>query len=168
MIRSKKAALGESVLMLYRLIMITIIAFVIFGISAVFYTYYIDVRHSEAGILSKQVINCISPEGILDLNKISGYENKILDYCKIKNTGRFYVNVTITGESGKEMGVLQNGDSGLMWVKDLYDSNANLNSIKQYAPGFYHPDEGYNVQVIDKAGKYNGVVNIDVLVNNEF
>ena len=59
----------------------TVIAFVIFGVSSVFYNYEIDVRDAEAIILARQVGDCLAPAGILDLDSISvdDYDNVLTE-----------------------------------------------------------------------------------------
>ena len=163
---NRRGAIGEGILAIYRILMVIAIAFVVLGASVVVYGYYIDVRSVEAVIMVKNVVNCLEPQGNLDLSLIApSSENKILDYCGIKNTGRFYVLVNIS-DNGKEFKILQQGDSGAMWVRevferDYFDKTSAMGSIKQYQAGFYQDD----FPVLIDGKQYN--LNVRVLVNVE-
>lgn len=161
---NKKAAMGEGILMIYRLVLLTFIALIVFGLSAVYYEYYIDIRGSEAGILGKDIVNCLAPQGVF-VNVPLEYQNKILDYCGIKNTARFYVNVSVLRVDNSLFTSLQQGDSGAKWVKDI---NPNLlqGEAKTYVPGVFSKD--YPIILIGADGKTNdGKLNVEVLVSHE-
>ncbi len=153
--KPKRSAVGEGVLMIYRIILIAIIAFVVLGTSAVVYDYYVDVRGIEARIMAKQVVNCLEPQGSLvsvpDLSK-----TKILNFCGIKNTERFYVQINVSDLR------FEQGDSGALWIKQMFDTNKDgTKNIKKYEPGYYFDefDVNYNNQKTK--------LKIMVLVNNE-
>ena len=76
----KRGIMGEGIMMMYRLVLVAFIAFIILGVSSVFYSHYIDVRDVEAVIMTRNFIDCITPEGVLNLSVFdSGV--KILSYC---------------------------------------------------------------------------------------
>lgn len=163
--RQKAGATGEGVIMMYRIVLVILIAITIFGVSAIFYNYSIDVRHSEAEILTKQVETCLSPSGTLNLDNIQkDSEKKILDYCEVKNIERFYVNVSVL-VSGKVIKNLEAGDSGQTWVKAIFDNNQAGPSLVQYEPGYYKAQ--YNSVVSFNGQKMDGVILIESYVNAE-
>jgi len=163
---NKNAVLGEGVMMMYRMLLVSFIALVILGVSSVFYAHYIDVREAEAMILTKVVVDCISPEGVLDLDEISG--KSVLDYCGFDEDEieRFYVGVFVYDEEGKGIGDLSQGDSGAKWVLDIYKKQQVASGIKKYEPGYF-PWE-YPVFVLSGGERINGTVKTEVLVNDEF
>ena len=59
---NKKAAMGESIQMVYRLFLILVIAFIILGTSAVVLGVYINIRDAEARILASQVLDCLDKD----------------------------------------------------------------------------------------------------------
>jgi len=110
---NKRGVLGEGILMMYRLAVVTFIAFVVLGVSSVFYSHYIDVRDAEAVIMTRNVVDCVAPEGVVNLSVFVGSENSILSYCGFvdKEVERFYVRVNVSNETGDVVEFSQ-GDSG--------------------------------------------------------
>jgi hypothetical protein len=100
----KKAAIGEGIINIFRIILIALIALVILGSSAVIFDYYINVRSLEAQILASQVTRCLAPNGVFDASKIEKQAGdmkvdvnyNLLDYCGIENKKRFYVSAYIS------------------------------------------------------------------------
>ena len=172
MMMNKKAATGETILTIYRIVIISFLALVILGVSAVFYDYYIDVRDTEAVILTRSVVNCLVVDGKLDLDMMRGSdgfnENKIFEYCGFdKSDGisdRLYARVVVRDDAGKEVGVLQGGDSGIGWVRDIL----NTGVVTKYRPGYLNRDNLFGVRVVDKGKEINGKLSLKVLVNHEF
>ncbi len=164
----KKAAIGEGVLMIYRLVLVALIAIIILGLSAIYYDYYIDVRNVEARILTKQVVNCLAPEGVVYLGELSGQEMKILDYCGIKNIERFYVKINIS-ENNNQLALLQQGDSGAGWVREIF-KNRDLEKlraeIEKYEPGFF--SWTYTINLIKGGKSIKSSMYVEVLVSHEF
>ncbi|MBU3923462.1 MAG: hypothetical protein KJ592_00940, partial [Nanoarchaeota archaeon] len=94
----KRGALGEWVVTLYRLLVVSFVAFIILGVSSVFYAHYIDVRDAEAVVMTRQVVDCVAPFGIVDMGVFSGDDKKgILSYCGFDDAevGRFFVRVVV-------------------------------------------------------------------------
>ena len=169
---NKKGMAGESIMMIYRLLLISLIAIIILGLAAVFYDYYIDVRSLEAGILSQKVTNCLAPEGVLDLSKINSNQGKsILDYCGIRNVNRMFVRINVSSATeGKSMAFFQQGDSGSAWVRELYKNSwDSTGSIRKYEPGYYSSDilGGSKILVIESGKKVEGKMIVEVFVNHE-
>lgn len=162
---NKSGAIGEGVLMIYRLVLVALIAIIILGLSAVYYDYYIDVRNVEARILTKQTVNCLAPEGVVDLGKLSGQEMKILDYCGIKNTERFYVKINIS-ENNNQIALLQQGDSGAGWVREIFKNREMTKNIEKYEPGFF--SWTYTINLLKDGKSIKSSMYIEVLVSHEF
>lgn len=162
--RDKKAILGEGILTIYRLVLIAFIALIVLGLAAVFYDYYVDVRGAEAQIMAKQVVNCLAPGGEIDLGKFDSFENKILEYCGFdeQETERIYVVINVTNSLEEEIKKLEDGDSGLEWVKEIYDEK----DVTRYRPGFFN--KSYNVFVLDEGKKEQGKIFVEVLISHEF
>jgi len=163
---NKKAALGEGVLMIYRLLLVTIIAIVILGISAIYYDYYIDVKNAESVIMAKDVVNCLAPEGVLDLAIVQGHENDFLDkICGISNLERFYVGVNISSAEN-QLVFLKQGDNAAIWAKEIYKKSSLTGKIGKYEPGQF--SWNYTINLL-KDGQYTkSKMNVEVLVSYEF
>tara|TARA_Y100000310_G_C20685795_1_gene818885 strand:+ start:3074 stop:3586 length:513 start_codon:yes stop_codon:yes gene_type:complete len=169
--QNKKAMLGEGLLMLYRLVLITFIALVILGLSAVFYDYYLDVRDAEARIVGKEVVNCLAPNGVLDLSRFKDMENSFLRGCEFdsEELNRFYIIARILVEDN-EIKKLEQGDSGAVWVYELFLKDvAASENIAKYKPGYWGSKE-LEVIVVEQADgeKQLGKINLEVFVNHEF
>ena len=163
---NKRGAMGEGIVMIYRLLLVAFIAFVIMGISSVFYAHYIDVRDAEARILARELVDCVFPEGVLDLDKISDKGN-ILFYCGFDEpeVERFYVEVDVSVE-GNDVAKLSQGDSGKVWVLKIFEGVSKGEGLKKYEPGYYKGD--YRVYVLEDGNKVGGEAVVKVLVSDEF
>jgi len=188
-ILNKKGALGEGILMIYRLALVVLIAFVVLGLSAVFYDYYINIRNVEAQILEKQVMNCLVPNGILDFDSFPKDDKgqpkpELLDYCKIKNTGRFYVEVEFRkldslkdfysyslGEKGDfndiaVMFKLYQGDKGKFWTLEASQNENAAEETTKYKPGYFY--NRYPIYVLSQGKRIPGGLFTRALVSHEF
>jgi len=162
---NKKAAIGEGILMIYRLFLVAIIAIMILGLSAIFYDYYINVRDVEARIMAKQAVNCLVPEGNIDFNRIKNYEQKFLkDLCGINNLDRFYVKVNVS-EGNKQLILLQQGDSGMAWIKEIFKNKNLASKVEKYQPGQFN--QNYPANLIREGKSVRANINVEVFVNNE-
>jgi len=158
--KNKRGILGEGVLMIYRLLLVSLLAFIILGVSSVFYIHYIDVRDAEARIIAREVVNCLAPEGIFEhLEK----NNEILVSCGFddREIKRFYVDVVVKDSFGNEVVKFSQGDSGAIWIKEIFSSNAKFESkdIGRYEPGYYK--EIFPVVIDGDIGE----MKVEVLVN---
>ena len=157
---NKRAAMGEGVFMIFRLVLVSIIAFTIFGIASIFYAYHIDVRDAEAIILTRQVSECLAPEGVLNLDGISEeFRNSILSYCGFANE-RFYVGVEVLNGAGDVIAEFSQGDSGASWVRKL------TQGAGKYDPG-YRTFE-YHVFIVQGISEVEGKIKMEVVVSHEF
>jgi len=171
MIFGKKAVIGEGIIMIYRLLLISFIAFIILGVSSIFYSHYIDVRDVEAQIMAREVVDCISPKGTVDLDSFpEEFEKNLLIFCGFEDfeVYRFYVRAKILrGDSGEAVETLTYGDSGVQWVKSIFEKNIKaVEKLRKYEPGIFR--ESYPTFVNDSGDKFEGVIGLEVLVNNEF
>ena len=175
----KRAQMGEGILTIYRLLMVIVVAFVVFGVGSISYSHYIDVRDAEARILAHEISNCLSLNGVLNLDEISEKEHEsIISYCGVSQSERFYVEVNVVDSSEKEIVKMYQGDSGALWVKELFgkvavegnnilDGNEkNVEIIKKFNPGYYKFE--YPVFVLKDGEKIEGKIKMEVLVNHEF
>jgi len=169
----KRGQIGEGVVMIYRLLIVTVIAFIIFGVGSVFYDYEIDVRDAEARILGREVIDCLAPEGVLDLDKISKNDyGRIVSYCGILGEDRFYVGIDVLDSSGNKVIKLYEGDSGVLWLTGLYgravvtgQAVAGVDGNGKYEPGYFKV--GYPVFILVDGVRSKGSVDMEVLVSYE-
>lgn len=133
----KKGQLGSSVVTMYRVFVIIVVAVIVLGASSLIYSYHINVRDSEAMILVREISGCVISEGVVDLDKLSGVED-IFEHCgyeedEMKN---FFVSVSVKiGDEGVFR--VEGGDSGLSWVVDIYKSESATSGIRRYKPGYF-------------------------------
>lgn len=168
LLNKKGSSLAEGVQMLPRLVMVSLIALVVLGGSNVIYAYHVNVRTSEAMLMTRAVVDCLAPKGIVDLNLYK--DNKdIFSICKINGgkMDRFFVNVSIRDLGGTEVLKLSGGDSGAIWIKKLFDGvkEKRLEGIKISKPGFFPgAPGGYDILFSDyKRGK----MIVEVFVKDE-
>ena len=163
---SKVGQLGEGVSGIMKIVLVSFVALVVLGLSNVFYNHYIDVRDSEARILSKQIINCFAPDGELDLGVIpEGTE--IFSYCDFSGgeMERFFARLWVK-DGERVVRKYVEGDEGALWVKKLYDSGLAGENIKQYEPGYFQNQ--YAVYVVNGSSRFQGDLYVEVLVKDEF
>ena len=138
---NKRGVIGSAFMMVYRMLLLTFIAFVIFGLSAFFYEYRVDVRNLEARLINYGLADCLFSSGSLDLDRISN--EKILDYCGYGRgeLGRLYTSLEVsevkkTGNKilSKKVFETSQGDSGKGWALVL-KKLANSGEWKRHFPG---------------------------------
>lgn len=170
----KKALVGEGILNIYRIFLVILIAFVVLGTAAIFYSYYLDVRNVEAEILSKQIIDCLNSKIInIDSFDYAKYQYKFLDYCGIRNTERFYVSLIFSDTKEYAQGNLkfikkfEQGDSGIEWVRDILKNSQGheFDNLEKYKPGYFERD--YPVNIIVSGKKINANVLVEVVIAHE-
>ena len=162
---NKRGALGESVTTLYRIVIIIIVSFVILGASSMVYSHHINVRDSEAMIMIREISDCVLSDAIVDLAELEGVDN-IFEYCgyDANEVERFFISVSIFVEGSEVLGI-EGGDSGSLWVKDLYDPSSGMEAIGRYEPG--HFKMKYGVVVLDESVGKDGELIVEVVVNVE-
>lgn len=170
---NKRGQAGEAILMMYRLLIVTLVAFVVFGASAIFYDYEIDVRDAEARLLGREIFDCLAPTGVLNLSEIPKEDfGRIASYCGISGSERFYVGVDVFDSSDKKIASLYEGDSGALWIAELYGrvimtgkAIVGADGGGKYNPGYFNPE--YPVFVLDGGVRSEGKVKMEVLVTYE-
>jgi len=164
--KNKRGQMAEGINMMYRLFMVTVVAFVVFGAGSFVYSYYIDVRDVEARILIRSVVDCLIEDGILDLN------GELLEGCEVAKSERVYVGIEVVDEGGQEIADFDIGDSGALWIKDLFGEVVDggkavlgheTNGVAKYRPGYY--ESNYSVFVVDGENRQRGKMFMEVLVN---
>ena len=154
--------------MMYRLALVAFVAFVILGVSSVFYDHYIEVRDVEAVIMTRGVVDCLAPEGVVDLGGFSEEDSVgVLSYCGFdgNEVERFYVRVVVNDSDNKVVGSLSQGDSGALWVKELFDKGRVAVGLGKYEPGY--SKRVYDVVVSDGGVSDYGKIEVEVLVNEK-
>jgi len=93
-------------------------------------------------------------------------EKDIFGYCGFDESEveNFFVSTSVVVDN-KEVFGIEGGDSGLLWVKDIYRSGAKTEVIKKYEPG--HFKWFYNVVVLDVGVEKPGILIVEVVVNVE-
>lgn len=175
---NRRGQAGEAIVMMYRLLIVTALAFVIFGVSSIFYDYDIDIRDAEARLLGREIFDCLAPAGVLNLDDIPEEDyGSIISYCGISSSDRFYVGVDVVGSSGEKIVSLYEGDSGALWIAELYGKavltgkaivegkDASGEGIGKYKPGYVNSE--YPVFVLKDGVKREGKVEMEVLVTYE-
>lgn len=151
--------------MIYRLFLVAIIAITILGLSAMFYDYYIDIKNAEAQIMAKNVVNCLAPGGVFDLAKVQGHEKDFMEsVCKIDNLDRFYVKVNVSF-SGNQAVLLQYGDYGAVWTKELYKKSTLTKQIEKYEPGQFNWN--YTINLLKEGKSIKSNMNLEILAGSE-
>jgi len=159
--KGKKGAIGESIMMIYRLFLILIIAFFILGVGAFVYSYYIDVRDAEAILFARSVAKCISPDGKISLSSFPENNGTFLEsYCGFKGAERFYAKVDLKYENQEN--ILEEGSSNLAWTLGIFQNEELTAGIRKYKPGILKPIV-FPVLVNGK----EGAMEISVIVNPE-
>jgi len=162
---NKKAQLGSSVITMYRVLVIIIISVVILGVSSIVYSHHINIRDSEAMILVREISGCVIKEAVVDLGKLK-VEEDIFEYCgyEEEEMERFFVSVKVEID-GSEVFEIEGGDSGSLWVRDIFKNAAATKDIKKYEPGNFV--KWYSVSVLDGEVEKDGKVIVEVVANVE-
>jgi len=157
------AALGAGVMTMYRVILISLIAFVVLGLSAVFYPHYIDVMDSEAEIMARGVVECLSGEGVVSLDDYSeGDFGQVLEFCGFSNAERLYVKAEVKRDGGV-LKTFSQGDSGKKWIRDFVEANkgrVGAEAVKT-RPGYFVGEFPVTIYPGEE-----GSIGVEVLVNN--
>lgn len=134
----KRGVAGEMVLMIYRLILVSVISLIVVGLGAVYYDYYIDVRGAESAIMARDIVNCLAPNSIIDINSIPADMNQnFFSDCGISNSGRFYASVSIS-DGSKNIKTIESQDDSSKKIKELYTSlGSAMSGQSKYEPGYF-------------------------------
>jgi len=160
-------ATDSATVTVYRVLLVSIVVLAVLGVSSVFYSYEISVRNSEALIFTRQMVDCVAPNGVLNLDTLNaGDEKGIFSFCGFdkSETKRFFLSV-IVNEDGKEIDKLVGGDEGLLWVRKVYTSGFKTANIEEYKPGYY--GGVFPVSVLKGNIKKDGKIKVEVIVKDE-
>jgi hypothetical protein len=162
MIINKNAVLGGGIMTIYRLILVTFVAVIIFGISSVFYEPYIDVRDAEARIMVRDIVDCFTVGETVSLTA----GNDLFSLCKldIADVDRFFARVKVKDSEGNVLKIYYSGDSGSLWVKEFFDTSLS-EEMGKFKPGYFHAS--YPVFVKNNS-VVNAIIEVEVLVKDEF
>jgi len=162
---NRRGQLGSSVITMYRVLVIIIISVVILGGSSIVYSHHINVRDSEAMILVREISGCVISEAVVDLDKLKAVED-VFEYCGFDGDEmeNFFVSVRVEID-GSEVFEIDGGDSGLLWVRDVFKSGAGTEAIDRYEPG--HFVRKYSVSVLDGGIEKEGKISVEVVANAE-
>jgi len=161
---------GNAILWIPRILLIILIAGVVLGISATSYGHYIDVRDAEAQIMFGSITACLVDSGFINLDLISEEEShSILSHCGFDETevDRFFVRAQLFDLDGDLVKELSHGDSGLVWVSDIFEESKVTEKLQKYRPGFFESDL-LEVLIIQGGEELAGDLKIGVVVNHEF
>ena len=162
----KGDSLAEGTIFIVRIVVVIFVAFIVLGVSNILYEVYIDVRSTEAVIMSRSVADCLSPQGVLNFDSLTEEDQyNLLAYCKIYQSERFYINVKVVDVNNVSLAKLSQGDSGQIWALKIL-GNQYSDSLKKYTPGYYSFE--YPTYFIKEGVKQKGLVKMEVLVNSEF
>ncbi len=174
-----ETGVGEGIQMIIKMLLLSVIALGVFSLSALFYEYHIDVRDAEARILAREMSECLAGNGVLNLDGIGRVDrDEIMVYCGFSSSDRFYVGVDVMDDKGEKIEKLKQGDSGALWVRDLFgktheltgaviagDAVSTVDKIINYNPGYFVFE--YPVFVINNGNRIKGKVKMEVLIKNE-
>lgn len=137
----KAESTSETIIMMYRLLLLTIIVLTIMGISNMVYTHTINVKDPESFVLSKKIINCIVNSPGFQINDIKeNYNSNILKYCnfKYKNEteiyNKYFIRLDLIQEDSNE--TILYGDDGKSWVNEILKNSPNQNNLDSYKQGY--------------------------------
>jgi hypothetical protein len=160
MMFKKGSAVGDIPVFIIRCFLVGLVFLGVFFISASsVYKPSINVRDEEAGILSKNLFDCISNYGEVSIEELKPFSNRILDYCGFVNTERVYVKASFFNFEGVNLFEAQQGDSGWRWIKEAYES------FKEYQIGDFNLD--YPILLRSSEGLEKGYIKLEVYVNHE-
>lgn len=162
---NRKGQMGTGVMNIYRVLGVSVIAIVILGLGGVFYDYEISVKDSEALIFARQMVDCVVPNGVLDLDSLDKNKEDIFSFCEFDEleSERYFVSISVSDNMG-EIEKLVGGDESLIWVQKIYTSEFKTDSIKKYEPGYYNG----LFSVLLKNGDYRDVkMRVEVIVKDE-
>ena len=154
----RASAVGEGMVTVYRIVMVSLIALVVFGVYSIFYVYELDIRETEALILSRGSMECLS-EGGLSLEKVKSLEDDFLESCGYGGLGRVYARVEFLRD-GEIVRAVSQGDSGLIWIRDLLDSSDFEGTIQRYKVGYVNSSVNFSY-----SDGVSGSLNMEVLVD---
>lgn len=164
MMRNKKAATGEAVITIYRVMFVTMIAFVVLGTSSVIYSYSVKSEDTESMLLGRVVLDCLTKDGKVDLEKFNLEKDNFMRKCNIVYPQDFaFVSLKFFDENEKVVGYGIYGEEGLEWIKGLYESKVKTESIKEYQPGYFNTK--FPITFLNEGKDVKGSILLEVIIN---
>lgn len=169
---NKRASINEGVFMIIRMVLVVMIFFVVFGLSSIYYEYYINVRDIEAGILARNVVNCVAPNGEINLDKIPA-DKDILNFCGIKVNGYIYLGIQKgSGDNLVMLRQIQGGNSGSAYSRAIFSSRKASPELLSYKPGQYplgnnNMTRVLDINIINNSERVKGVIDVKSIIYRE-
>lgn len=162
---NKRGEVGIMVIMTYRILIVIVVAVVILGASVIIYSHHINVRDTEAMIMVREISDCVISDAVVNLTTLR-LEDDIFEHCGYdeNEVESFFVAVAVAVDK-VEVFMIEGGDSGLLWVKDIYDPRAGMEVIDRYEPG--HFKRAFNVVVFNEGVERDGSIVVEVVINAE-
>lgn len=162
---SKRAATGESVMTIYRVLIVTFVAFVVLGISGIIYEYKINASDTDSMLFARAIVDCVIESGILDFDSFVAEED-LFSFCGFGNREqeRFFVTVLIS-EGPEKIYTKKIGNEELEWVQNIFSSGLASENIEAYAPGYFEGE--FNLKILKDDEVFNGKVKIEVVTKSE-
>ena len=157
----KHAAMGESMITIYRIMLVTLVTVIVLGVSVVAYDYEVNTRDTDAMLIARAITECVSVNGIFDPEV-----EDIFSFCGFdKSVGEnIFVSLEIMDE-GESIYKVTGGDESLIWVKRIYTSNLKTTSIDKYEPGYFNGV--FPVAVLKDDRKIKAEMLVEVIIKNE-
>lgn len=177
-VNRRATGMGEGIMTIYRIVLISLIAFVVLMIAFLAYEYHLDVKDIESVVLATQVAGCLAPDGAVNLDDLKKVfvdscegnskcykKDELLFYCGFSgNMERIYVDVKVYGwDDRKVLRSFSFGDSGLQWVKAVFEREKRATKdIAKFEPG--HIKIRVPIKVISDKKAEDGKIDIEVIV----
>lgn len=160
----KRGVMGESTITMYRVLLVTFVAFAILGISSMIYEYKINSSDTDSMLFTKAMIDCIAPKGVLNLDSLG--EEDIFSFCGFgdKARERFFVSLEINDDTEK-IASFDFGNEELEWVSAIYSSGLASENIEVYEPGYYNGT--FSLKVLRDGEIFNGKMKVEVVTESE-
>ena len=154
--------IGDSLMMMYQVFFVAFVAFVILGVSAMLYNYNINTRDSETMLIARSIVDCVAPEGFLDLDSMNEEDkNNIFSFCGFDDKMNEAVFVSLGVMDGEnKIDKIVTGNEGLLWVNRIYTSKLKTASIEKYEPGYFNGEFFLNVLKDGQIVKRNIIVEV--------
>jgi len=118
---NKKAQLGHGITWLWKFMILVLVVGCVVAIVASHYSKPYDIRYSEAETLSKKLIECIAPNGILTQQVTSD----MVKNCFLINDKEMFLNLTIDNKQAIDT-------IGLLSLSSLCEAKKQGTKMKYY------------------------------------
>lgn len=158
------AASDESVFMIWRILLLTFVAFIVLGISSMVYNYSINAYDTEAMLFTRTLVDCLAGDGVLNLDELG--EDDIFSFCGFNENSRERFFVIMKVESSGDLIFSEvYGNDDLEWIDGIYKSGLASENIAVYEPGYH--DSEFNLRVVKDGVGLDSKLLLGVVVQNE-